>query len=294
MSKIKFNVDGNLRNKNPWIIRHKHKEYRKKELARLKGEKQDMPDDLSGIYGMPDIRAKQETPAGFYEFCKYLKITNPRSTPQVIPLRLYDFQRNFISAIHNRNFVLAKKFRQGGFTTLGLAYLAWQGVFHNKRSVVVSGYDRYAMSLCYMVERMLDEVPSYMLSHTKVRSHSIEFPGGGEIYFKNTQPCIGKQTDFVMLDEPAFWPDADKVFKAMWPTIATGGKFFAVSTPNKQEGWFYESWIDVNANFYKFEVPYTEHPQFHDKEWVETIKANLGEKGWRQEFLAEFLPLERE
>lgn len=60
---------------------------------------------------------------------------------------------------------------------------------------------------------------------------------------------------------------------------------------------FFTKWKKqlVSQNLYKkntwtkYHCEYWEKPEFANIEWVQEMKQNLGEKGWRQEVLQEFL-----
>ena len=89
-----------------------------------------------------------------------------------------------------------------------------------------------------------------------------------------------------------FIKDMDKHWKAMWPTISTGGHCIAMSTTNGSKNWFYDIYraAEKEQNAFRiFRSNYWEHPQYKDPEWVKRTREQLGEKVWMQEILGDFL-----
>lgn len=106
----------------------------------------------------------------------------------------------------------------------------------------------------------------------------------------------GFSTKLLVIDEAAFIEGIREFYVGAYPTINnTGGSVFVVSTVNGVGGiggWYYETYKKAEAGENKFQIAhmeYTEHPDYNDPEWVEDTKANLGDRGWRQEVLGEFL-----
>lgn len=82
----------------------------------------------------------------------------------------------------------------------------------------------------------------------------------------------------------------DDHWKALYPIISLGGKVIAISTPNGKQGWFYDAYhTNKKGDWHIYKCNYKECPEFNNESWETEVKNNLGEKGWRQEFLQEFL-----
>lgn len=98
--------------------------------------------------------------------------------------------------------------------------------------------------------------------------------------------------NYLFIDESAFIKDMHQHWKAMYPTLSTGGHCITVSTTNGKQGWFYDMYnlAETGRNEFKiFRSNYWEHPDYADEDWASRIKGNLGARGWRQEVLCEFL-----
>ena len=69
----------------------------------------------------------------------------------------------------------------------------------------------------------------------------VRFPNGSVIYGLPSNPDTARgYSGNVTLDEFAFHADADKIYAALFPTITRGFSLEVISTPNGQQGKFYE------------------------------------------------------
>ena len=93
--------------------------------------------------------------------------------------------------------------------------------------------------------------------------------------------------DFLIVDEAA--RVADETYHAVRPFLATtGGRLWALSTPNGQAGFFYDAWHEGGAEWKRVAAPATECARI--PAWfLEDERQALGEHVFRQEYLCEFL-----
>lgn len=229
----------------------------------------------------------------FEHFCSYLKIHH--HTKGEIAFDLYLYQKRLIEFYERNNFVIAKKFRQGGFTTVTLAYFLWLAVFRPSSNYgVISRTDREARYHGKILRRLIESLPTWLKPETTAcKDHLIELKNGSKITLRTPSATVGCAFDFIFIDEPAFIGDMDKHWKALYPTISNGGKCIAISTPNGDEGWFYDMYYNVDCKFKHFVCSYEEHPEYRREKWIREMQKTLGPKAWRQEVLAEFLPKEK-
>ncbi len=244
------------------------------------------------IRNIVDIEKINSTKNNFEEFCKNVKLENP--VKGLVPFELYPYQKRLIDFYEKNSFVLVKKFRQGGFSTTTLAYLLQKCITkENRNAIIVTKNKREAFAYNDITRNIIDNMPKWLKPKLKVRNdHQIQFDNGSNLFFMIANATRGIAADYLMLDEPAFWTKCEQHWKALYPCAKTGGKVFVVSTPNKKQGWFYKTYKDAleNKNGFKiFETNYKDCPEFDNKEWVERMKINLGEKFFRQEVLAEFV-----
>jgi len=74
--------------------------------------------------------------------------------------------------------------------------------------------------------------------------------------------------------------------------LSTGGSCTLVSTVNGIGNWYHQQYFEAKEGrnrFHIIDLDYWEHPDYNNPDWVEEQKAQLGEKGFLQEVLREFL-----
>jgi hypothetical protein len=230
----------------------------------------------------------------FFYFCEnYVKVIHPKLG--LVPFKLHEFQKRYVNDISTHRFVIGTKFRQGGFSTTTLAWLTWRLLFKlDERSMAMSKTDREALYNSKIVRVILDQLPDWIQpEYGKRNDHMIENVGtGSSLCFYTPQAARGRALNYLFVDEPAFIQDMDIHWKAMWPTLSTGGHCIAMSTTNGVGNWFEETYHDAadgKNNFHVYTCSYTEHPEYNNEAWVAEVRKNLGEKGWQQEVLCNFL-----
>ena len=237
----------------------------------------------------------------FVYFCEtYLKVLH--HAKGILPLHLHPFQKRYIQVINsNKRFVIGKKFRQGGFTTVGLAWMLWKALFCIQQDgkpwsgLYLSKTDRDSIHASEIIDKMLDLFPSWMQEEIKVEKqndHHIKFSDRGQVKFRSVATTRGMSADFAFVDESAFIKDMENHWKSIYPAISTNGKALVMSSVNGAEGWFYDTYQAAERNqneFYVFYSYYTEYPEYRDPNWVSCTKKNLGPKAFRQEVLCQFV-----
>lgn len=231
----------------------------------------------------------------FEYFCEtYVKITHPKNG--LVPFKLYDFQKRYLAELNSdKRYVIGKKFCNGGFTTVSVLWLLWRAIFkRGERIMVGSKKDREAMECCWIARQALESLPRWLVPPpSRCNDHEIKFAeSDSTLWFHAFTAACGRKLTHLYIDEPAFIPDMEEKWKALYPAIACGGRCIAMSTPNGKRGWFYETLTAAlrgGNEFSVFTAEYWEHPDYDCPEWVASMKENLGERGWRQEVLTEFL-----
>lgn len=233
----------------------------------------------------------------FEYFCEnYLKITNYNNPilEELIPFKLFDYQKRLIRKIEENRFVIAKKFRCGGFTTLIAAYLTWRLLFKShEHNAIICMSDRVAIYCNTIVRRCIGNLPNFLKPELGVpNDHSLVHDEiQSKLSFLTPEGTCGLSLKFVFLDEPAFITNMSSHWKTIEPDISANGHCIAISTPKSAESWFYETYksaLHGKNHFKPFCCDYTEHPRYQDVEWLEKTKKTLGENIWRQEILQEF------
>lgn len=230
----------------------------------------------------------------FVYFAKtYLKIVHPKRG--LIPFELHPYQERLIKTYEQHPSVILKKFRQGGFTTLTVLWCLWKCMFVPKQRIfLVSKTDREAIHVGKIVDLAINNFPDWFKPRmTKQNDHEKHFAVTDSSFcFYTFIGARSRSLNWLIIDDAAFIPDMEEHWKAMFPTISSGGKVIVMSTVNGVGNWFEGTYYDALSNknsFHVFQSDYTEHPEFNNSAWVADMKKNLGERAWRQEFLGEFL-----
>lgn len=230
----------------------------------------------------------------FSYFCsKFVKIVHPKEG--LVRFILFKYQKKVIEDYEDNRFNIIRKFRQGGLTTVTVIWAMWRCLFReNETIMVVSKSDREAIAAGEIVKRALEELPIWMKpSMDKNNDHQKIFEGTGcKLFFYTVEAARGRSFTYLIIDEAAFIPGMEKHWNGLYPTLATGGGGIVISTVNGVGNWYYETWEKAKKKknpFHIIDLHYTEHPIYKDKDWVKQTKAQLGEKGWRQEIEGDFL-----
>jgi len=257
------------------------------------------PDEpLSSLEDYSMVRQQQETVKciqSFPYFCqKYVKILHPQQG--LIPFILYKYQHKVISDYESNRFNLISKFRQGGLTTVTLLWGLWRCMFKlDQQIMLLSKTDREATDIGMMIDRSIENMPLWLKpkKDAKWNDHLKMFTEtGSSIKFYSPEAARGKSVTFLIIDEAAFIPDMESHWKAMWPVLSTGGGCTLISTVNGIGNWYHQTYVDAKESRNKFhviELDYWDHPDYNNPLWVAEQKSQLGEKGFLQEVLREFL-----
>lgn len=231
----------------------------------------------------------------FEYFChKYVKILHP--VKGLIPFVLYNYQRQVIRDYENYRFNIISKFRQGGLTTVSILWGMWRCMFQlDQQIMLLSKTDRDATDIGQMIDRACEHLPTWLKPKKdgKWNDHLKQFTEtGSACKFHSPEAARGKSVTFLIVDEAAFVPDMEKHWKAMWPILSTGGSCALVSTVNGLGNWYEQTYHEAEEEqnrFHVIDLDYWTHPDYNNEEWVKEQRAQLGEKGFLQEVLREFL-----
>ncbi|NBT57147.1 hypothetical protein EBT16_00025 [bacterium] len=248
-------------------------------------------EDLNAFPAEKQIEEVIKCARSFFYFChRYVKILHPKFG--TIPFMLYKYQRRVIREFEAKRFNMISKFRQGGLSTVAVLWGLWKCMFQKDQQIYfLSKTDREALA----ARRAMDNFPYwiYDASNADITKHEKSFNDvGSKICFYTPEAARGKSATYIMIDEAAFIEKMDEHWKAMYPVIATGGHIEIISTVNGLGNWYEETYHEAQAgrNFFNIiELDYWEHPVYANPEWAEAMRANLGEKGWQQEVLRDFL-----
>lgn len=223
----------------------------------------------------------------------YLKVLHP--TRGLVSLPLYDYQRRLVESYDENRFVVVKKFRQGGFSTVTVLYGLWQCMFHmGKKFLFITKTDYEAVALGIIVRHAVQQLPDELKPFLTLSNdhHKVFKCTNSEMWFLTPVAACAKSFTNLVVDEAAFIPGMDEHWITLWQALVGEGKCFVVSTVNGVGNWYerlYTCAVEGKNEFKAFDCHYAEHPDYNKPEWVAKVKRNLGERAWAQEMECRFV-----
>ena len=189
-----------------------------------------------------------------------------------IQFSLYPFQKDIIRDFVSHRFVIVNKGRQLGISTTTAAYVAWMMLFHREKSIlVVATKLATAANLVRKVKSIIKNLPPW-LSISKIKfdnKNSFELENGSWVKASSTSGDAGRSEalSLLVVDEAAHIENMEEMWAAMYPTLSTGGRCIAVSTPYGVGNWFHRIYTEAEGgknNFYPVKLFWNVHPDRDD------------------------------
>lgn len=236
---------------------------------------------------------------------KYIKIVHVDHG--IIPIKLYDFQKEIILATLTNRRVIVLTGRQQGKTTVATIILLHFALFNKaKRIGLLANKGDSAREILDRIQMAYENLPKWMQSGVKTwNKGSVEFENGSRIIAaaSSSSAIRGKSMAFLYIDETAFLDNWTDFYASTFPTISSGEKtkMLFTSTPNGLNH-FYEFWkgateglpnadgvVEKNG-FVPIFAPWYRIPGRDDKWKNEILKAlNYDFDRFKQEYEGEFL-----
>jgi len=223
----------------------------------------------------------------------YARISHPQRGP--IPFRTYPFQDDILKDFKDFRFNIILKARQLGLSTIVAGYIAWMMLFHRDKNVLVLATKLLSASnLVRKVKYIIKSLPDWLLIATVTidNRNSFELSNGSQIKASATSGDAGRSEalSLLVLDEAAFIENMGELWAGLYPTMATGGRCIAISTPNGVGNWFHQTYIDAEASineFHNVKLLWSVHPD-RDAAWLEKETKNLSAREIAQEYNCQF------
>jgi hypothetical protein len=184
--------------------------------------------------------------------------------------------------------------RRSGKTTLGLNVLTEAAVAGHPVGYFAPTYKLLA-EFWREIRRTLDEVTATKSE----QDHRLELVTGGTVEcwsLDDPNPARGRRYAVIVVDEAAMVRDLLEIWQlALRPTLVDyGGRAWFLSTPRGLNG-FYDLFRlgqdPLNEDWAAWQMSSSVNPFISPRE-IETAQAELPERAFQQEFLAQFLSLE--
>jgi len=230
-----------------------------------------------------------------YFINNYAKISHPLKG--LIPFKTYPYQDDVLNDFNDHRFVIVLKARQLGISTITAAYIVWLMLFYRDKNVlVIATKFQTAANLVKKVKNIMQNVPPWLrIADIKIDNRtSFVLTNGSEVKAASTSGDAGRSEalSLLVIDEAAHVDGLDELWTGLYPTLSTGGRCIALSTPNGIGNWFHQTWVDGETNpktqWHNIKLHWTVHPE-RDQEWRDEQTQLLGEKGAAQECDCDFI-----
>ena len=228
-----------------------------------------------------------------YFINNYAKISHPLKG--LVPFNMYDFQESLVNDFNDHRFNIILKARQLGISTVSAAYIAWLMMFHRDKNVlVIATKFGTAANLVKKVKGIHRHLPDWMrIAKIAIDNRtSFELSNGSQIKASSTSSDAGRSEalSLLVIDEAAHVEGLDELWTGLYPTLSTGGRCIALSTPNGVGNWFHQTCIDAQENRNDFKtttLPWQVHPD-RDQAWFDKETKNMSRMQIAQELECNF------
>ncbi len=216
----------------------------------------------------------------------------------LIPIKMYDYQKEIVEKITNNRRVAVVTSRQAGKTTTAVAVILHYVLFNeHKTCALLANKGDAAREILDRIKIAYEALPKWLQQGViEWNKGSVEFENGCKIIAGATSSSAirGKSISFLYIDETAFVENWDEFFASVFPTISSGKttKMLYTSTPNGLNH-FYKTCEGAKADtngFEYVEVPWQRVPGRDEKWRKETLAAmDQDTQKFSQEFECGFL-----
>lgn len=121
---------------------------------------------------------------------------------------------------------------------------------------------------------------------------SFELSNGSQIKAASTSGDAGRSEalSLLVIDEAAHVDGLKELWTGLYPTLSTGGRCIALSTPNGVGNWFHKTYIDADNkenDFHPVCLSWDVHPE-RNQEWFEKETKNMSRRQIAQELECNF------
>ena len=228
-----------------------------------------------------------------YFLTNYARISHPMHG--LILFNTYDFQDDLLRDFNDYRFNVILKARQLGISTITAGYIAWMMLFHRDKSILVMATKfATAGNLVKKVKSIMKNLPDWIrISSISVDNRtSFELSNGSSIKAASTSGDAGRSEalSLLVLDEAAHIEGLEELWTGLYPTLSTGGRCIALSTPNGVGNWFHKTCTEAETgsnNFNLTTLMWDVHPE-RNEEWYKKETKNMSKRQIAQELECNF------
>tara|TARA_Y100001963_G_scaffold55039_1_gene76949 strand:+ start:842 stop:2425 length:1584 start_codon:yes stop_codon:yes gene_type:complete len=223
----------------------------------------------------------------------YARISHPMHG--LILFNTFDYQDQLLNDFNDYRFNVINKGRQLGISTLTAGYIVWMMLFHRDKSILVMATKfETAGNLVRKVKSIMKNLPDWIriASITTDNRTSFELSNGSTIKAASTSGDAGRSEalSLLVLDEAAHIDGLEDLWTGLYPTLSTGGRCIAISTPNGVGNWFHKACVGAETNENNFNLTtlmWDVHPE-RDEEWFKKETKNMSRRQIAQELECNF------
>jgi hypothetical protein len=270
------------------------------DLSKLKGYNgnQNLKRSNQSIEWTPELVGEyvkcSEDPIYFIE--SHMKIININKG--LVSFKLYDYQKEMITAMKENRFNVIATARQAGKSTVTCGFILWYIIFHADKTVaLLANKGETAREILGRVQLAYEHLPRWLQHGVKEwNKGSFELENNSRVIATATSASAirGYSINLLFIDEAAFIENWDSFFTSVYPTISSGdeSKIILVSTPNGLNH-FYSIWQNANEgrnNYKPIKVMWESVPGRDDKWKNDTLASmNFDTEKFQQEYCVEFM-----
>lgn len=198
----------------------------------------------------------------------YCKVIHPKRG--LVPLTLYDYQKEAITQYVAHSKVVVNKARQLGFSTITAAFIVWLIYFHKNKSVlIVATKADVAKNIIKKIKLILAQLPDwlYLADVTINQAHQVGLSNNSFVKAAARSDDVGRSEalSLLVIDEAAHIQKMDELWTGLYSTVSTGGKVIVLSTPKGIGNWFHKCFSEAETRengFHPLVVNWWENPEY--------------------------------
>ncbi len=163
-----------------------------------------------------------------------------------------------------------------------------------KNVLVIATKFNTAANLVKKVKSIIKNLPAWLrISNVDIDNRtSFVLSNGSQIKASSTSGDAGRSEalSLLVIDEAAHVEGLDELWMGLYPTLSTGGRCIALSTPNGVGNWFHKIYSEAEStlnDFYPTKLPWDVHPD-RDQDWFEKETRNMSRREIAQELECNF------
>ena len=180
-------------------------------------------------------------------------------------------------------------------STTVAAYVCWLMLFHRDKNVlIVATKLATATNLVKKIKAIHRHLPPWLkIAEISIDNRqSFELSNASQVKASSTSGDAGRSEalSLLVVDEAAFVEGMEELWAGLYPTLSTGGRCIALSTPNGVGNWFHKTYTEAEEDkndFHTIKLPWEVHPE-RDQEWFVKETRNMSRREIAQELECNF------